>query len=300
MARNGSGVYSLPSNSWNPAVSNTQINETDWNSCASDLSTALTDSIASDGQTTCTGSIPFAQGINVSNGGLKSYDAGGTYSLAIKTGSIFSANRILTINPGNANRTLSIPSSATISQDYSTTGSPHFANLTLSGALTYGGVTLTAGVTGTGNMVLSGSPTFSGTPTTPALAMSGTGQITWSGGTQFIELNGSSQVQVTNNTNGVVLGINATSWSSASDESLKTDLTPIQDALAKLATLRTVMGRYKTDPDNVRRPFLIAQDVRKILPEAVTEQSDGTLVLSYTETLPLVIAAINELAAKLT
>jgi len=42
--------------------------------------------------------------------------------------------------------------------------------LTLSAALSYGGVTLANAVTGTGNMVLSASPTFTGTPIAPTAA----------------------------------------------------------------------------------------------------------------------------------
>jgi hypothetical protein len=48
----------------------------------------------------------------------------------------------------------------------------------LSGALTYGGVTLSNAVTGTGNMVLSASPTFTGVPVAPtATAGTNTTQI---------------------------------------------------------------------------------------------------------------------------
>jgi len=54
------------------------------------------------------------------------------------------------------------------------TGGLTGTTLDLSGALTYGGVTLTAAVTGTGNMVLSASPTFTGTITAAALTLSST------------------------------------------------------------------------------------------------------------------------------
>ncbi len=60
MARNGSGTYSLPSNSWNPAVVDTDISAPDWNDVVSDLETAMSDSIASDGQTTITANLPMA------------------------------------------------------------------------------------------------------------------------------------------------------------------------------------------------------------------------------------------------
>lgn len=173
--RNGSGVYTLPSNSWNPAVSNTQISATDWNSTATDLATAITQSICVDGQTTCTGSIPFAQGINVSNGGLKSYDAGGTYSLAIKTSSTFSANRIVTINPSNANRTIALA-----------------GNITAAGSITTSGAyPLTLTLTAATNVTLptSGTLLSTGSPSGYVSSITGTsGEITASDGTGAVTL----------------------------------------------------------------------------------------------------------------
>ena len=92
----------------------------------------------------------------------------------------------------------------------------------------------------------------------------------------------------------------ATSWSSNSDERLKTDLKPIENAAQKVASLRAVTGRYKTDAQGYSRAFLIAQDVQAVLPEAVTATTlpggDETeyLSLSYTDTIPLLTAAIQE------
>ncbi len=70
MARNGSGTYALPSNSFNPAVVNTTISPTAWNATASDLATALTQSIASDGQTPTSARIPFANGLSINAGAV--------------------------------------------------------------------------------------------------------------------------------------------------------------------------------------------------------------------------------------
>ena len=53
------GTYTPPSNSVYPAVSNTVINPTDFNSFVSDLSTAVTQSIAVDGSSTITNNIPL-------------------------------------------------------------------------------------------------------------------------------------------------------------------------------------------------------------------------------------------------
>ncbi len=108
---------------------------------------------------------------------------------------------------------------------------------------------------------------------------------------------------------GVNLSTTATSWTSASDERLKTLTGDIENAAEKVKTLRTKMGRYNEDPEDVLRPFLIAQDVQAVLPEAVSvieddpEIADTTgisdkLFLSYTDVIPLLTAALKESIAK--
>lgn len=57
MARNGSGTYSLPAG--NPVVTGTTISSTTHNNTNSDIATALTDSLAKDGQTTPTADLPM-------------------------------------------------------------------------------------------------------------------------------------------------------------------------------------------------------------------------------------------------
>jgi hypothetical protein len=93
---------------------------------------------------------------------------------------------------------------------------------------------------------------------------------------------------------GVKLTAGATSWVSTSDETLKDIIEPIENAVKKISTLRAVIGKYKDDADDIRRPFLIAQDVEKVLPEAIHIGVDKTLNLAYTETIPLLVAAIKE------
>jgi hypothetical protein len=95
-------------------------------------------------------------------------------------------------------------------------------------------------------------------------------------------------------TTGVKLTAGATSWVSTSDEKLKDIIEPIENAVKKISTLRAVIGKYKDDADDIRRPFLIAQDVEKVLPEAIHIGVDKTLNLAYTETIPLLVAAIKE------
>ena len=95
---------------------------------------------------------------------------------------------------------------------------------------------------------------------------------------------------------GMYMNYGATSWTGTSDERLKENLVPIIDAANKVSTLRAVTGNYISDKEKTSRSFLIAQDVQKVLPEAVTAQNDeiGTLGLSYTDVIPLLVAAIQE------
>ena len=102
--------------------------------------------------------------------------------------------------------------------------------------------------------------------------------------------------------NGVQMASTATSWGSASDERLKTTITPFSNALEKVFTLRAGTGRFLTDAENFSRSFLIAQDVQKVLPEAVDVGQDElqTLSLRYQDLIPLITASIQELSAKVT
>ena len=107
-------------------------------------------------------------------------------------------------------------------------------------------------------------------------------------------------VNIISSTNGVTLANGGTSWGSLSDERKKDIIEPITDATTKVSSLRAVIGKYKTEEDGIRRTMLIAQDVQAVLPEAVVENADGDLILQYTDTIPLLVAAIKEQQALIT
>jgi len=115
--------------------------------------------------------------------------------------------------------------------------------------------------------------------------------------------NARNNVYVSAQTNGVQLSSGATSWSSISDERQKDIIEPIEHGLTKVVSLRAVIGKYKTDVEGTRRSFLIAQDVKAVLPEAVGIEDAGQesekLLLAYTDVIPLLVAAIQELSAEL-
>jgi hypothetical protein len=103
----------------------------------------------------------------------------------------------------------------------------------------------------------------------------------------FYILNGSSV--------GVRLGSGSTSWAAQSDMRLKKDISLVQGALDKTMQLKGVTYNYTyDDKDEPRRVGVIAQDVLKVLPEAVLEEEDGFLSVRYSELTPLLINAIKE------
>jgi len=96
---------------------------------------------------------------------------------------------------------------------------------------------------------------------------------------------------------GAYIAWGGTSWTAQSDERKKDIIEPIADAMTKVSTLRAVIGKYKTDVEGTRRSFLIAQDVQAVLPEAVDASNPDDLGVQYTETIPLLVAAIKEQSA---
>jgi hypothetical protein len=101
-------------------------------------------------------------------------------------------------------------------------------------------------------------------------------------------------------TYGLYQANTGTSWIAVSDERFKTNLQPITNALEKISKVRAVTGRYTYDEDKSKsRPFLIAQDFLTALPEAVDQKDPEKLGLSYSDTIPLLVAAIKELKAEI-
>jgi hypothetical protein len=93
----------------------------------------------------------------------------------------------------------------------------------------------------------------------------------------------------------------------SSDERLKENIQPIENALSKLQQLRGVMFDWKeeviTDRGGEDGYFvrkhdtgIIAQEVESVLPEVVAERADGYKAVRYEKLAGLIIQAINELS----
>jgi len=99
---------------------------------------------------------------------------------------------------------------------------------------------------------------------------------------------------------GVRLDAGSTGWVSASDIRLKDVTKPIQNAVESLSSLQTIYYSWKDSINKNLHIGLIAQEVEKVFPELVSESSiDGMKGVNYTELIPVLIKAIQELKAKL-
>jgi hypothetical protein len=102
-------------------------------------------------------------------------------------------------------------------------------------------------------------------------------------------------------TAGVALTAGATSWSTFSDERLKENVEPVENALQSLSGLRTVKYHLKDvdGPEDKKKIGVIAQDLVGVLDEVIDptfRPGDDTeyMGVRYTELVPVLIKAIQE------
>jgi hypothetical protein len=86
----------------------------------------------------------------------------------------------------------------------------------------------------------------------------------------------------------------ANAWNLLSDIRLKTDLAIIADPLGIITCLRGFFFNWNIGTDKSRQLGLSAQDVEKVLPEIVSQGSDGYLSVEYSKLTPVLIEAIKE------
>jgi hypothetical protein len=146
MSRNGSGVYSLPAG--NPVVTGTTISSSWANTTLSDIATALTGSIAADGQTAMTGNLQMGNNkvtglaVATATGDALSYNQAATVTTLTTTGNV-TIGGTLTLTGGltlNGNVTVGDSSSDTLTVNATSTfaaGATFSSTLTANGAATF-------------------------------------------------------------------------------------------------------------------------------------------------------------------
>lgn len=104
--------------------------------------------------------------------------------------------------------------------------------------------------------------------------------------------------------NTYTLGTSTNRWSTiyatnalntSSDRRLKTHITNLNYGLKEIMAMQPVSFNWKTTPNSNKKLGLIAQDVRKIIPEVVKgNEIKESLSMSYSELIPVLINAIKE------
>ena len=88
----------------------------------------------------------------------------------------------------------------------------------------------------------------------------------------------------------------------SSDRRLKTNISIIEDAINKVSSISGVTFNWNelatTKDPSLREAGIIAQEVKEVLPEVVTERDNGYLAVDYEKIVPLLIEAIKELNVK--
>lgn len=87
---------------------------------------------------------------------------------------------------------------------------------------------------------------------------------------------------------------------STSDQSLKQQVRPLHDAAAITQQLQAVKFQWKTDAQAKDHIGLIAQEVEKVLPEAVNQDSQGIHRINYNSIVAALIETIKAQGKQLT
>jgi hypothetical protein len=93
---------------------------------------------------------------------------------------------------------------------------------------------------------------------------------------------------------GVYLANGATSWTGASDENSKENIVELTGALDKVKDFRCVEYNLIADETNSKKIGFIAQDWQEDYSQVVSQDPDGNLGIQYTETIPVLLKAIQE------
>ena len=93
---------------------------------------------------------------------------------------------------------------------------------------------------------------------------------------------------------GVKLVNGATAWTTQSDENLKENIVELTGAIDKIKDYRCVEYNLITDETKSKKIGFIAQDWQKDYNQIIDKDDDGNLGIRYTETIPVLLKAIQE------
>ena len=106
------------------------------------------------------------------------------------------------------------------------------------------------------------------------------------------------EIRVIAQNGGVKLAYAATAWAANSDIALKENIKPLENVLDKIKDYRCVEYNLKESPEDKKIGF-IAQDWVDDFPAIVNKDEKDMLGMKYTETIPVLLKAIQELTARI-
>ena len=113
-------------------------------------------------------------------------------------------------------------------------------------------------------------------------------------GLDRIHFNSSNYYVLNASSTGVRLINGATSWTTQSDENSKENIVELSNALTAVNAMRCVRYNLKSQTSGDVKIGFIAQDWQSSYPEVVATDTDGILGMNYTETIPVLLKAIQE------
>jgi hypothetical protein len=125
------------------------------------------------------------------------------------------------------------------------------------------------------------------------------GNLTLDSTTNIVDITAATNITGNTDIDGALTVTGDITAFSSSDERLKNDIKPIEDPLAKVTSLsgNTYTWNEKSNKEG-EDVGVIAQEVEKVLPEAVTVRGDGYLAVDYHKIIPLLVEAVKELTEK--
>jgi hypothetical protein len=120
-----------------------------------------------------------------------------------------------------------------------------------------------------------------------------TGSNTTSYGSDRIHFDTGTFYVLNQTSTGVKLTNGATAWAAQSDERLKENIKPLENVLNKIKNYRCVEYNLKTEKKDKKIGF-IAQDWEGNFDPIISKDDEGLLGMKYTETIPVLLKAIQE------
>jgi hypothetical protein len=210
--------------------------------------------------------------------------------------------------------TLGVSGATTLSSTLGVTGAATLSNtLGVSGATTLsstlgvtGAATLSAGLTvSSGGITASGQTVTATTFAGNATSASTSANLSFGSANQIVFKNGSNNGATSSNLtfDGTNLSVGGDITAFASDERLKTNIEPLENALDKVLALNgftynfNETGQSLGFDGSIRYVGVSAQEVQAVLPEAVkpAPADSNYITVQYEKIVPLLIEAIKEL-----